>query len=65
MDHWMAGRWGAAVLFTIAANGIVLIHRQLGWFVGAHGTGGSEYSVALMVMLLVVAAADREPVAQR
>ncbi len=58
---WRA-RWGAAVLFAIAATGVGLIHWKLGWFVGEHGTGGSEYSVALMVMLLVVAAADREPI---
>ena len=45
-------------LFTIAGVGILLIHRHLGWFVGEHGTGGSEYSVALMVMLIVVAAGD-------
>ncbi len=51
-------RWMAAPLFAIAAGGIVLIHRNLGWFVGEHGTGGSEYSVALLVMLLVVAASD-------
>ena len=51
-------RWMAVPLFAIAAGGIALIHRHLGWFVGEHGTGGSEYSVALMVMLLVVAASD-------
>lgn len=49
-------RWGAAALFTIAATGILLIHARLGWWVGEHGTGGSEYSVALLAMLLVVAA---------
>lgn len=53
-------RLAASVLFAVAAGGIVLIHRHFGWFVGEHGTGGSEYSVALMVLLLVVAAADRE-----
>ncbi|MGY4396549.1 putative oxidoreductase [Sphingomonas sp. UYAg733] len=52
-------RWAAVPLFVIAGTGIVLIHRHQGWFVGEHGTGGSEYSVALMVLLLVVAAADR------
>ena len=49
-------------LFLIASTGIVLIHRHLGWFVGEHGTGGSEYSVALMVLLLVIAAGDRQRV---
>lgn len=53
-------RIASSGLFAIAAVGIVLIHRNFGWFVGEHGTGGSEYSVALMVMLLVVAAADRK-----
>lgn len=53
-------RYAATALFAIAAGGIVLIHRHLGWFVGEHGTGGSEYSVALMLLLVVVAAADRQ-----
>ena len=52
-------RYAATALFFIAAGGVVMIHRHLGWFVGEHGTGGSEYSVALMVLLIVVAAADR------
>lgn len=53
-------RPAATVLFVIAFTGILLIHRHLGWWVGEHGTGGSEYSVALIVMLVVVAAADRD-----
>ena len=52
-------RPAATVLFVIAFTGILLIHRHLGWWVGEHGTGGSEYSVALIMMLVVVAAADR------
>nr|WP_310522180.1 DoxX family protein [Polymorphobacter sp.] len=51
-------RPAAAGLLVIAIGGIMLIHRHLGWFVGEHGTGGSEYSVALIVLLVVVAAAD-------
>jgi putative oxidoreductase len=51
-------KWAATGLFTIAAVGVVIIHRHFGWFVGEHGTGGSEYSVCLMVALLVIAAAD-------
>lgn len=46
-------------LAAIAAGGIVLIHARLGWFVGEHGTGGSEYSVALLVLLLLIAAQDK------
>jgi putative oxidoreductase len=45
-------------LAAIAAGGIVLIHAKLGWFVGEHGTGGMEYSVALLVLLLLIAAQD-------
>ena len=51
-------RWMVVPLFIIAATGIVLIHGGLGWFVGEFGSGGSEYSVALMVMLVVLGAAD-------
>ena len=50
----------AAALASVALGGIVLIHAKLGWFVGEHGTGGSEYSVCLLLCLLVIAAADAE-----
>ena len=30
------------------------------WFVGEHGVGGSEYSVALLAMLLAIAAHDAD-----
>jgi putative oxidoreductase len=43
---------------VILLVGIVIIHRHLGWFVGEHGTGGSEYSVALLLALVVIMAAD-------
>lgn len=51
-------RWAVVCLFSIAFGGIVLIHARLGWFVGEHGTGGSEYSVALIVLLILIAAED-------
>lgn len=51
-------RWAASGLAVIVAVGIWLIHRHAGWFVGEHGLGGSEYSVALLAMLLVIAAQD-------
>ena len=51
-------RCATVPLLAIAIGGIVLIHWRFGWFVGEHGTGGSEYSIALIVMLLVVAASD-------
>ena len=52
-------------LLAIAVGGIALIHVRLGWFVGEHGVGGMEYSVALIVMLLVLAANDRDGAARR
>jgi putative oxidoreductase len=55
---WCA-RWMALGLFAIAFGGIVIIHARNGWFVGEHGTGGSEYSVCLILCLVVIAAADR------
>jgi len=51
-------KWVALLFFLLIGAGIVLIHAANGWFVGEHGTGGMEYSVLLMVGLLVVAAAD-------
>lgn len=51
-------------LAAIAVGGIVLIHARIGWFVGEHGTGGSEYSVALLTLLLLIAARDREVAAR-
>ena len=52
-------RWAALGLFAIALGGIVIIHARLGWFVGEHGSGGSEYSVCLILCLAVIAAADK------
>jgi putative oxidoreductase len=53
-------RYLAAGFGVILLGGIVLIHRRFGWFVGEHGTGGNEYSVALLLALLVIAAADTQ-----
>jgi putative oxidoreductase len=52
-------RWVALVFFLMIGIGIILIHAANGWFVGEHGSGGMEYSVVLMVALLVIAAADQ------
>lgn len=53
-------RWLSAGFIILLLVGIVLIHASLGWFVGEHGTGGCEYSVILIVALLVIAAEKRE-----
>jgi putative oxidoreductase len=52
----VAKRLLAAGFLLLLAVRIVLIHFELGWFVGEHGTGGVEYSFILMVALVVVAA---------
>ena len=53
-------RSASLALAAIALGGIAIIHRRFGWFVGEHGTGGSEYSVALLLALLVLYAAGNE-----
>jgi putative oxidoreductase len=53
-------RIACVALMTIAVGGILLIHRHFGWFVGEHGTGGSEFSVALIVLLIVVSAGHKK-----
>jgi len=53
-------RVSAAALLAIAVGGIVLIHRHFGWFVGEHGSGGIEYSAALIMLLLVIMADDHD-----
>lgn len=58
-------KWVALGFFGISLGGIIIIHIPLGWFVGEWGTGGSEYSVALCMMCLMVAAMDREQQDQR
>jgi len=64
----MVGRYTRPVVISfmaIVVGGIALIHWRFGWFVGEHGTGGSEYSVCLLLCLLVIAAADKEGIYQK
>ena len=51
-------RYVVCAFASIAVGGIVLIHVHQGWFVGEHGTGGSEYSVCLLLCLFVILASD-------
>lgn len=48
-------KWLSAGFIIMLLAGIILIHASLGWFVGEHGDGGSEYSFILIVCLLVIA----------
>ena len=53
-------RWISAGFIILLLAGIVLIHAENGWYVGEHGSGGCEYTFALIMCFLVIAAADRE-----
>ena len=46
---WISLVWALQLLI-----GIILVHLQNGWFVVGPSTGGVEYSVVLIVALLVV-----------
>jgi putative oxidoreductase len=47
----------ALAFIFILVVGIIIIHFELGWFVGEHGTGGIEYSFILIMALLTIIAA--------
>lgn len=46
------------ILMLIMGN--VIIHYERGWWVGEHGDGGMEYSCALILGLIVIAATKNE-----
>lgn len=48
-------RWLCAGHSLILAGGIALVHAREGWFVVGGGRNGVEYSVLLLVSLLVIA----------
>jgi putative oxidoreductase len=53
-------RWFSFGFVVLLLIGIIIIHFSAGWFVGEHGSGGMEYSVALIFALITIAAADRQ-----
>ncbi|RYD91178.1 MAG: DoxX family protein [Sphingobacteriales bacterium] len=50
-------KWLCAGFILLLIVGIILIHAANGWFVGEHGSGGIEYSFALIIAFVVIAAA--------
>jgi len=52
-------RWIALILIIELITGIILVHAKNGWFVVGHQSGGMEYSVLLIICLVVIAAADK------
>lgn len=53
-------KWLSLGFIVLLIAGIIIIHAGLGWFVGEHGTGGSEYSFILIMAFLVIMAADNK-----
>lgn len=56
------GRWVQWLALYFAGQlvlGIILVHAQEGWFVVGAGRNGVEYSVLLIVVLLILAYVDR------
>ena len=57
-----AGRWAWIFALYFAGQlvmGIILVHGAEGWFVVGAGRNGVEYSVLLIVVLLVLAYVER------
>jgi putative oxidoreductase len=49
------------ILMLVMGN--IIIHYENGWWVGEHGEGGMEYSCALILGLIVIAATKNHKVA--
>ncbi|MBX2966615.1 MAG: DoxX family protein [Cyclobacteriaceae bacterium] len=45
---------------VIVAAGLLMVHLPNGWFVVGHGSGGVEYSVLILIVLLVLFTADNK-----
>lgn len=53
-------RWICFAWMVVITMGIILVHAQHGWFVVGPSTGGVEYSILLLLALLVIASNDKE-----
>lgn len=53
-------RWLSLGFILLLLMGILIIHANNGWFVGEHGSGGSEYSFMLIIGFVVIAATDKK-----
>ena len=51
-------RWIASIFILELFVGIILVHAKNGWFVVGATLGGMEYSVLLIVSLIVIAAQE-------
>jgi putative oxidoreductase len=53
-------KWIVLGFIILLGAGIFIIHINEGWFNGEFGTGGCEYSVALIAALMVIASSDKQ-----
>lgn len=51
-------KWICAGFIIILTMGILLVHMNNGWFVVGYGSGGAEYSVLLILCLLLIASTE-------
>jgi putative oxidoreductase len=51
-------RWISLSWLVVITMGIVLVHAQNGWFVVGPSTGGVEYSILLLLALIVIASRE-------
>jgi putative oxidoreductase len=51
-------RWICFAWMIVITTGIVLVHAQNGWFVVGPSTGGVEYSILLLLVLITLASHD-------
>lgn len=54
-------RWISLGWMVVLSMGIILVHAQNGWFVVGPSTGGVEYSILLLLGLIVIAAHEGKP----
>lgn len=53
-------RWISLGWIVVITMGIILVHAQNGWFVVGPSTGGVEYSILLLLALIVIAANENK-----
>jgi len=53
-------KWIASGFILQLIIGIILVHAQNGWFVVGYQSGGMEYSVLLIISLVLIAASNKQ-----
>ena len=47
-------KWIAPLFALELILGIIMVHSKYGWFVVGHGSNGAEYSIALIISLMLI-----------